>query len=119
MQPCLSGLSPEAMRQLIFGSPEKPIFTLANYAVPRELGRGGCGAVYLATPKSGGDPVAVKLMLIHARRSITPSMSIRFLRLLDQGSGDYTATRQSQPDEGTMEDLCAEIRAFEANTPKP
>jgi hypothetical protein len=45
--------------------------------------------------------------------------SIRFLRLLDQGSGDYTATRQSQSDEGTMEDLCAEIRAFEANTPKP
>ncbi len=48
-----------------------------------------------------------------------PVDSIRFLRLLDQGSGDYTATRQNQPDEGTMEDLCAEIRAFEANTPKP
>jgi hypothetical protein len=45
--------------------------------------------------------------------------SIRFLHLLDQGSGDYTATRQSQRDEGTMEDLCAEILAFEANTPKP
>jgi hypothetical protein len=63
----LSGLSPEAMRQLIFGSPEKAIFTLANYAVQRELGRGGCGAVYLATPKSGGDPVAVKLMLSRAQ----------------------------------------------------
>ena len=43
----------------------------------------------------------------------------RFLRLLDHGSGDYTATRQHQSDEGTMEDLCAEIRAFEANLPKP
>lgn len=63
----LSGLSPEAMHQLIFGSPEKAIFTLDNYAVQRELGRGGCGAVYLATPKSGGDPVAVKLMLSRAQ----------------------------------------------------
>ena len=63
----LSGLSPEAMRQLIFGSPEKAVFTLADYAVQRELGRGACGAVYLAIPKSGGDPVAVKLMLSRAR----------------------------------------------------
>jgi len=63
----LSGLSPEAMRQLIFGSPEKAIFTLADYTVQRELGRGGCGAVYLATPKSGGDQVAVKLMLSRAQ----------------------------------------------------
>jgi hypothetical protein len=46
-----------------------------------------------------------------------PVDSIRFLRLLDQGSGDYTATRQNQTDQGTMEDLCAEIRAFETNTP--
>jgi eukaryotic-like serine/threonine-protein kinase len=63
----LYGLSPEAMHQLIFGSPEKANFTLANYAVQRELGCGGCGAVYLATPKSGGDPVAVKLMLSRAQ----------------------------------------------------
>ncbi len=63
----LSGLSPEAMRRLIFGSPEKAIFTLADYAVQRELGRGGCGAVYLATQKSGGAPVAVKLMLSRAQ----------------------------------------------------
>ena len=48
-----------------------------------------------------------------------PVDSVRFLRLLDPGSGDYTATRQSQADEGTMEDLCAEIRGFEANPPKP
>jgi hypothetical protein len=27
-------------------------------------------------------------------------------------STNYTATRQNQPDEGTMEDLCAEIRDF-------
>ena len=48
-----------------------------------------------------------------------PVDSVRFLRLLDQGSGDYTAARQNQPDEGTMEDLCAEIRAFEAKRLKP
>ncbi len=33
-------------------------------------------------------------------------------------STNYTATRQNQPDEGTMEDLCAEIRAFEDCSPK-
>jgi hypothetical protein len=47
-----------------------------------------------------------------------PVDSVRFLRLLDKGSGDYTATRQNQSDEGTVEALCAEIRAFEATTPK-
>jgi hypothetical protein len=47
-----------------------------------------------------------------------PVDSIRFLRLLDPGSGDYTAIRQIQPDEGTMEELCAEIRAFEAESPQ-
>lgn len=47
-----------------------------------------------------------------------PVDSIRFLRLLDQGSGDFTATRQNQTDEGTMQDLCAEIRAFEIDQPK-
>ena len=40
--------------------------------------------------------------------------SIRFLRLLDKGSGNYTAHRQSQPDRGTVEELCAEIRDLEA-----
>jgi hypothetical protein len=45
--------------------------------------------------------------------SLGPVDSIRFLRLLDPGSGEYTTTRQSQPDEGTMEELCAEISAFE------
>ena len=45
--------------------------------------------------------------------SLGPVDSIRFLRLLAPGSGDYTATHQSQPDEGTMAELCAEIRAFE------
>jgi hypothetical protein len=32
-------------------------------------------------------------------------------------STNYTVTRQNQPDEGTMEDLCAEIRDFEAKPP--
>lgn len=48
-----------------------------------------------------------------------PVDSVRFLRLLDPGSGDYTAARQNQPDEGTVQELCAEIRTFEANSPKP
>ena len=48
-----------------------------------------------------------------------PVDSIRFLRLLDKGAGDYTATRQNQPDQRTMEDLCDEIRDFEATQAKP
>ena len=63
----ISRLSPEAMRQLIFGSPDKELFSLADYSILRELGRGGCGAVYLASAKSGGDPVALKLMLSRAQ----------------------------------------------------
>lgn len=50
--------------------------------------------------------------------SLGPVDSIRFLRLLDPGSGDYTATRQAQPDSGTMEDLCTDIRTNEPITPK-
>ncbi len=48
-----------------------------------------------------------------------PVDSVRFLRLLDQGSGDYTATRQNQSADGTMEDLCAEIHDFEVKQLKP
>lgn len=51
--------------------------------------------------------------------SLGPVDSIRFLRLLDPGSGDYTATRQGQPDDGTMEDLCVEIRSYESSSAKP
>lgn len=71
----LSRLSPEAMRQLLVagasrarpseGHPAPNL--LDDYTITRELGRGGCGAVYLATPKAGGDPVAVKLMLSRAQ----------------------------------------------------
>ena len=49
---------------------------------------------------------------------LRPVDSIRFLRLLDQGSGDYTASRQSQPDEGSVKELCAEIREYESSTPE-
>ena len=63
----LSGLSPEAMHQLIFGSPDQPMFRLPGYDIVRELGRGGCGAVYLANPSADGKPVAIKLMLSRVR----------------------------------------------------
>ena len=81
----ISRLSPEAMRQLIFGSPDKELFSLADYSIQRELGRGGCGAVYLATPKSGGDPVAVKLML--SRANAEPRAIEQFKREMQVISG--------------------------------
>ncbi len=34
------------------------------------------------------------------------------------GSGDYTAIRQNQPDQGTMDNLCAQIQAFETSSTK-
>ena len=45
-------------------------------------------------------------------RALGPAEAIRFLRLLDNGSGDYTAERQArmEKDEGTLEELSAAIR---------
>ncbi len=71
----LSGLSPDALHQLLVaGASRSRPFSghlapslLDDYTIIRELGRGGCGAVYLATHNSGGDPVAVKLMLSRAQ----------------------------------------------------
>jgi hypothetical protein len=47
-----------------------------------------------------------------------PVDSVSHLGMLDPCSGDYTATRQSHPDEGSMADLCDEIRAYEATAAK-
>jgi hypothetical protein len=41
-----------------------------------------------------------------------PVDSLRFLHLLDPGSGDYTAERQAKADEGTLEELCVEFREW-------
>jgi hypothetical protein len=43
-------------------------------------------------------------------QQLGPVDSVRFLHLLDHGRGDYTAERQAQPDNGSVADLCAEIR---------
>lgn len=99
----ISRLSPEALRQLIFGGPHQELFTLADYSIQRELGRGGCGAVYLATAKSGGDPVAVKLMLSRANAEprdieqfkremhvIAGLQHANIVRFLDSGSDQGT-----------------------------
>ncbi len=47
-----------------------------------------------------------------------PVDSVRFLQLLDPGSGDYTASRQKQPETTSMQYLCDDIREFEVNRPK-
>jgi hypothetical protein len=99
----ISGLSPEAMRRLIFGQPGEPAFQLKNYAIERELGRGGCGAVYLARPVNGGNPVAVKIMLSRAqadaksveqfKREMAVIAKLRhpnIVRFLDSGSDEGT-----------------------------
>jgi hypothetical protein len=46
------------------------------------------------------------------QEQLGPVDSIRFLHLLDPGRGDYTAERQAREDEGTLKDLCGEIRSF-------
>jgi hypothetical protein len=50
------------------------------------------------------------------REQLGPVDSIRFLHLLDPGRGDYTAERQAQRDEGSLEELCGEIREFSEGT---
>lgn len=99
----LSGLSPEALQQLMLGNPGSPSFLLADYAIQRELGRGGCGAVYLARKKSVGKPVALKLILSRAQaeaaaiRLFKREMEViaafkhpNIVRFLDSGSDQGT-----------------------------
>lgn len=45
------------------------------------------------------------------RQQLGPVDAVRFLHLLDPGSGDYTAERQAQEDKPSMADLCAKIRS--------
>lgn len=100
----LSGLSPEAMQQLIFGKPGEGAFQLKGYNIGRELGRGGCGAVYLAKPLQGGaGKVAVKIMLSRAqadtravdqfKREMAVIAKLKhphIVRFLDSGSDEGT-----------------------------
>ncbi len=99
----LSGLSPEAMQRLIFGQPGEAAFQLNDYAIERELGRGGCGAVYLARTAVGGTPVAVKIMLSRAQadaksvEQFKREMAViaklchpNIVRFLDSGSDEGT-----------------------------
>ena len=99
----LSGLSPEALQRLIFGQPGEAMFQMKDYAIERELGRGGCGAVYLARPAKGGNKVAVKIMLSRAqadtraveqfKREMAVIAKLRhpnIVRFLDSGSDEGT-----------------------------
>jgi serine/threonine protein kinase len=73
---------------------------LGDYTVDRELGRGGMGAVYLATPADGGEPVAIKVLWAgrwspelarHFRRErrILASLDHPYVtRVLESGSTD-------------------------------
>jgi hypothetical protein len=44
------------------------------------------------------------------QQELGPVDSIRFLHLIDPGSGDYTAERQAREDDGSLDALCEEIR---------
>lgn len=48
------------------------------------------------------------------QEQLGPVDSIRFLHLFDPGSGDFTAERQAEADEGGLDALCEEIRAATA-----
>ncbi len=50
-------------------------------------------------------------------QALGPVESLRFLRLLDPGSGDYTAERQKQMDQdpATVDDLCEMISNSQVN----
>ncbi len=100
----LSGLSPEAMQRLIFGKLGEDAFQLKGYHIERELGRGGCGAVYLAKSQQGSaEKVAVKIMLSRAqadtraveqfKREMAVIAKLRhpnIVRFLDSGSDEGT-----------------------------
>lgn len=44
------------------------------------------------------------------QQELGPVDSIRFLHLIDPGSGDFTAERQARADYGDLAALCEEIR---------
>lgn len=100
----LSGFSPEALQRLIFGDQEQPMFRLPGYDIIRELGRGGCGAVYLANPAKGGDPVAVKIML--SREQAEDRAIAQFKREMDVVAGlqhpNIVRFLKSGSDQGTF-----------------
>jgi hypothetical protein len=51
-----------------------------------------------------------RLGLTALQQELGPVDSIRFLHLIDPGSGDYTAERRAREHDGTLEALCEEIR---------
>ena len=54
-------------------------------------------------------------------QALGPVESLRFLRLLDPGSGDYTAERQTRMDQmpSTVDELCDKIRTAPTTTQTP
>jgi serine/threonine protein kinase len=60
---------------------EAPAGSIAGYELGRVLGRGGMGAVHLATRRSDGAAVAVKLMLPHV--VVDPAAREAFLREIE------------------------------------
>ncbi len=70
-----SGLSPEAMQQLIFGKPGEAVFQLKGYHIERELGRGGCCAI-----RSHDTPVVLPMeheSIARSSPSFSPSLARR------------------------------------------
>lgn len=65
---------------------------------------------------SGAAPISSPIELYRRgvaalREELGPVDTVRFLHLIDQGSGDYTAERQAQTDDVSLDQLCEEIRA--------
>ena len=53
-------------------------------------------------------------------QALGPVQSLRFLRLLDPGSGDYTAERQTKLDQdpSSVDELCDKIRTAQTANQK-
>lgn len=71
-----AGLIRQLLAKARKGEPE--LIAIAGYTILKELGRGGCGAVYLARHDSSGEELALKVMLPKVRND--PGAMDYFLR---------------------------------------
>ena len=66
-----------------------------------------------AEPQTASTPIDLYRRGLSAlQQQLGPVDSIRFLHLFDPGACDFTAERQANADESTLDALCDEIRGL-------